>query len=81
MPGKNLLLLGLLLGLFGATGCCRMCDRWCGSHHHAGAVPVYTAAPPAGGCMPCAPVPTPVCCPTPVSSSPVSGGGGWQRCP
>lgn len=64
------------LGIFGMicllqVGCCSMCDRWCGQR----GAPAY-AAP--AGCIPCAPAPPAVCCPTPVGSSPAAG---WQRPP
>jgi len=62
------------LGVFGLVcllqaGCCSMAERWCGHRQ-----PAY--APAQAACVPCAPAP--VCCPTPVGSSPA---GGWARNP
>jgi hypothetical protein len=75
------------------TGCCRMCDRWCGpraAQPVVAAQPVYAApAPvvaqpaPAGQC--CVPCCVPMCCQSPAAGGavpqpvPAYGTNSWQK--
>lgn len=63
MSTKNWAFWALLSLVFVQTGCCRMCNRWCG--HQQYTTPAYAPAPVAvqspQACVPCCPV---QCCPT-----------------
>ncbi len=48
MLGKRIAFQVGLLAVLSATGCCSMCDRWCGHH---GQAPVAAYGAPA--CVPC----------------------------
>jgi hypothetical protein len=80
MPGKRLVIGGVLLALLGTTGCCNWCRKHCGTE---------VTAYPAGACVPvcCAPAAQPqTCAPavtyqqTPPPPQPYQGAPqSWQR--
>jgi hypothetical protein len=70
MSGKMLALGAMLSVTLAATGCCRLCDRWCGPRH--GEPVAYQPAQ-------CCPV---VCCPAPCCNASPAGtvpASTWQQ--
>jgi len=70
MSAKHFCAWATLATLLAGSGCCHLCDRWCGDNH-------YSAGAAQPCCTPCNPAPA--CCPAvtgPVSAPPA---GSWQR--